>query len=127
MRIILITIDFSLFWQSSPMTNMARVISIIQLNMTTLVGGGGQHGGFDALDYSKIKHRYARPLGPSGYPIVFVLPDRFLFEFYSAQFESVDLPLLPDDRIHFDVYCALEDDKMKQFEYTCLIEHICCT
>ncbi len=92
----------------------------------TLVGGGGQRGGFAALDYRKIKHRNAGPLGPSGYPIVSVLPDRFLFEFQSARFESVDLPLLPDDRILFDMHCALEDDKVKQFEYTCL-EHICCT
>ncbi len=55
-----------IFRQSSPMTNMARVISIIQLNMTkvhTLVGGGGQHGGFNALDYRKIKHRNAGLLG----------------------------------------------------------------
>ena len=110
------------------MTNMARVISIIQLNMTkvhTLVGGEGQHGGFDALDYRKIKHRNAGLLGT--YPILSVLPDksaRFLFEFHSARFESVDLPLLPDDQSQFDLHFALEDDKVKQFEYTCLIELI---
>ncbi len=110
------------FRQSSPMTNMARVISIIQLKVHTLVGGGGQHGGFDQIrcpwfnDYRKIKHRNAGPLGPSGYPIVSVLSDRFLFEFHPARFESVDLPLLSDDRIQFDVHCALEDDKVKQFE-----------
>jgi hypothetical protein len=66
------------------MTNMARVISIIQLNMTkvhTVVGSGGQHGCYNALDYSKIKHRNAGPLGPLGYPILSVLSDRFLFEF----------------------------------------------
>jgi hypothetical protein len=63
----------------------------------TLVGGGGQLGCFNALDYSKIKHGNAGPLGT--YPILSVLPDkfaRFLFEFHSARFESMDLPLLPD-------------------------------
>ena len=29
----------------------------------TLVGGGGQHGGFDALDYRKIRHGNAGKLG----------------------------------------------------------------
>ena len=60
----------------------------------TLVGGGGQDGGYDALDYRKIKHRNAGLLGT--YPILSVLPDksaRFLFEFHSARFVSVDLPL----------------------------------
>jgi hypothetical protein len=48
-----------------------------------------------------------------------VLPDkfaRFWFEFHSGRFESLDLPLLPDDRSHFDVHCTLKDDKVKQFE-----------
>jgi hypothetical protein len=91
----------------------------------TLVGGGGQLGGFDALDYRKIKHGNAGPLGT--YPILSVLPDkfaRFLFEFHSARFESMDLHLLPDHRSQFDVHGALKDDKVKQFEYTYLIEHI---
>ncbi len=33
-----------------------------------------------------------------------------------TRFESLDLPLLPDDRSQFDVHCALEDYKVKQFE-----------
>ena len=85
--------------------------------MHTLVGGGGQHGGYDALDYLKIKQGNAGPLGT--YPILSVLPDkfaRFLFEFHSGRFESLDLPLLPDDRSQFDVHGALKDDKVKQFE-----------
>ena len=85
--------------------------------MHTLVGGGGQHGGYDALDYRKIKQGNACPLGT--YPILSVLPDkfaRFLFEFHSGRFESLDLPVLPDDRSDFDVHRALEDDKVKQFE-----------
>jgi hypothetical protein len=48
-------------------------------------GGGGQHGGFDALDYRKIKHGNAGPLGT--YPILSALPDKFakfLFEFHSG-------------------------------------------
>ena len=82
--------------------------------MHTLVGGGGQLGGFDALDYRKIKQGDAGPLGI--YPILSVLPDkfaRFLFEFHSVRFESLDLPPLPADRSNFDVHCALEDDKVK--------------
>ena len=82
--------------------------------MHTLVGGGGQYGGFDALDYRKIKHGDAGPLGI--YPILSVLPDkfaRFLFEFHSVRFESLDLPPLLADRSNFDVHGALEDDKVK--------------
>ncbi len=75
----------------------------------------GKHCGFDALDYSKIKYGNAGPLGT--YPILSVLPDkfaRFLFEFHSGRFETLDLPALPNDRSQFDVYGALEDDKVKQ-------------
>ena len=82
--------------------------------MHTLVGGGGQHGGFDALDYQKMNQGDAGPLGI--YPILSVLPDkfaRFLFEFHSVRFESLDLPPLPADRSNFDVHGALEDDKVK--------------
>ena len=82
--------------------------------MHTLVEGGGQHGGFDALDYRKIKQGNAGPLGT--YAILSVLPDkfaRFLFEFHSVRFESLHLPILPDDQSQFDVHCALEDDKVK--------------
>jgi hypothetical protein len=76
------------------------------------VGGGGQHGCYNALDYRKIKHANAGLLGT--YPILSVLPAkfaRFLFEFHSGRFESLDLPILPDDRSQFDVHCALEDEQ----------------
>ena len=85
--------------------------------MHTLVGGRGQHGGFDVLDYRKIKQGNAGPLGT--YAILSVLPDKFarlLFEFHSVRFESLDLPILPDDRSQFDVHGALKDDKVKQFK-----------
>jgi hypothetical protein len=85
----------------------------------TLVGGGGQHGGFDALDYRKIKQGNAGPFGT--YAILSVLPDkfaRFLFEFHSVRFESLNLPILPDERSQFDVHGALEGDKVKKSEYT---------
>jgi hypothetical protein len=79
----------------------------------TLVGGGGQHGGFDALDYRKIKQGNA---GPSGtYAILSVLSDqfaRFFFEFHFVRFEGLDLLILPDDWIQFYVHCTLEDDKV---------------
>ncbi len=48
-----------------------------------------------------------------------LLPDKFarvLFAFHSGRLESLDVPILPDDRSQFDVYCALEDDKVKQFK-----------
>ncbi len=62
--------------------------------MYTLVGSGGQHGGFDALDFRRIKHGDAGKLGYSA--ILSVLSDkftRFLFDFYDFRFESLDLPL----------------------------------
>jgi hypothetical protein len=70
-------------------------------------------GGFDALDYRRIKQGDAGKLG--NYPILSVLPDkfaRFLFEFHDFRFESLDLPLLPADRSDFDVHGAREDDKV---------------
>ncbi len=81
--------------------------------MHSLVGGGGQHGCFNAFDYSKIKHGNAGPLGT--YPILSVLPDkfaRFLFEFHSGRFETLDLPILPDDQSQVYVHCTLEDDQV---------------
>ena len=82
--------------------------------MHTLVGGGGQNGGYDALDYRKIRQGDAGHLG--NYPILAVLPDtfaRFLFEFHAFRFESIDPPLLHADRSNFDVHGALEDDQVK--------------
>ena len=38
---------------------------------------------------------------------------RFLFEYHSHRFESLDLPLLPADRSDFDVHGALLDDKVQ--------------
>ncbi len=35
---------------------------------------------------------------------------------FCLSFESLDLPVLPDDQSEFDVHGALEDDKVKQFE-----------
>ena len=82
----------------------------------TLVGGGGQHGGFDALDYRKIRQGNAGKLGT--YEILSVLPDkfaRFLFEFHAHRFESLDLPFIPADRSDFDVHGALLDDKVHEY------------
>jgi hypothetical protein len=83
-----------------------------------IVGGGGQHGGFDALDDRKIEHGDA---GKSGnYSILSVLPDkfaRFLYEFHDYRFLSLDLPPLPADRSDFDVHGALEDPQVTQNVY----------
>ncbi len=38
---------------------------------------------------------------------------RFLFEYHSHRFESLDLPQLPADRSDFDVHGALLDDKVQ--------------
>ncbi len=82
--------------------------------MHTLVGGGGQHGGYNALDYRRIKHGDA---GKSGnYPILSHLPDKFagfLYDFHAFRFESLDLPPLPADRSDFDVHEALKDEQVR--------------
>jgi hypothetical protein len=80
----------------------------------TMVGGRGQHGGYATLDYRKIHQGNAGKLG--NYPILSVLPDkfaRFLFEYHSHCFESLDLLQLPADRSDFDVHGALLDDKVQ--------------
>ena len=83
--------------------------------MHTLVGGGGLHEGFDALDYRKIKLQFKH--GDAGkvgnYPILSVFPDkfaRFLYEFHDFRFTSLDLPPLPAVRINFDVHGAINTD-----------------
>ncbi len=80
----------------------------------TMVGGGGQHRGYAALDYRKIHQGNAGKLG--NYPILSVLPDkfaRFLFEYHSHRFESLNLPQLQAYRSEFDVHGALLDDKVQ--------------
>jgi hypothetical protein len=82
--------------------------------MHTMVGGGGQYGGYATLDYRKIHQGNAGKLG--NYPILSVRPDkfaRFLFEYHSHRFESLDLPQLPADRSDFHVHGALLDDKVQ--------------
>ena len=77
------------------------------------MGGGGQQGGFDALDYRKIKHGDAGKLGK--YDILSVLPDkfaRFLYEFHDFRFSGLDLPPLPADRSDFDVHGAIDNDQV---------------
>ena len=79
----------------------------------TLVGGGGQHGGFNALDYRKIKHGDAGKLG--NHHILLVLLDkiaRFFYEFYDFRFTSLDLPPVPADRSNFDVHGAVDTDQV---------------
>ena len=86
--------------------------------MHTLVGGGGQQGGFDALDYRKIKNGSAGKLGK--YDILSVLPDkfaRFLYEFYDFRFSGLDLPPLPAERSDFDVHGAIDNDQVWIFLY----------
>ena len=61
----------------------------------------------------KIHQGNAGKLG--NYPVLSVLPDkfaRFLFEYHSHRFESLDLPQLITDRSDFDVHRALLDDKV---------------
>ena len=88
--------------------------------MHTLVGGGGQYGGFDALDYRKTKHGDAGKLG--NYLILSVLPDkfaRFLYEFHDFRFTSLDLPPLPADRSNFDLHGAIHTDQVWILLYQC--------
>ena len=44
--------------------------------MCTLLGGGDQHGGFDAVDYRKIKQGDADRLGNYPIRVLSVLPDK---------------------------------------------------
>jgi hypothetical protein len=96
------------------MTNLEQpIIFIISIRNMCLTA---------SQDYRKIKHGNAGPLGT--YDILSMMTykfARFLFEFQSVRFESLDLPILPDDRSDFDVHCAIKDDKVKQLKYTCLI------
>jgi hypothetical protein len=78
----------------------------------TLVGDNGHLGGYDALDYRKIKNSDAYKLGT--YPILSVLLDKFA----RFLFESLDLPQLPADRSYFDVHSALLDDKVQNTWHT---------
>ena len=93
--------------------------------MHTLVGGGGLHEGFNALDYREIKHWDADELG--NYPILSVLPDkfaRFLYEFHDFLFTSLDLPPLPADRSNFDVHGAINTDQVWILLYQCACVYI---
>ena len=106
--------NFGNLWiclQSFRITNMPQVLDLILLTTKICL--------------TELAHPRHPLLGPLGtYAILSVLPDkfaRFLFEFHSGRFESLDLPILPDDRSDFDVHGALEDDKVKQLEQTCLI------
>ncbi len=80
--------------------------------MHTLMGGGGLHEGFDALDYGKL----------GNYHILSVLPDkfaRFLYEFHDFLLKSIDLPPLPADRSSFDVHGAINTDQVWILLYQC--------
>jgi hypothetical protein len=105
-------------------------VLLIQRNIKhTSVGGGGQLGGYDALDYRRIKQGETEQV--SNCSILAVLPDklefaRFLFEFHADRFQ-VHLPHLRDDKSDFDVHGALEDDDkaiqtiMTYSQYNCEI------
>jgi hypothetical protein len=59
------------------------------------VGGGGQNGGFDALDYRKSKHGDAGKMGK--YDILSVLPDkfaRFCKRQYHSKYHTYDIIVL---------------------------------
>ena len=89
--------------------------------MHTLVGGGGEYGGYNALDYRQIKHGDAGKLG--NYPILFYLPDkfaRFLYEFHAFRFEILDFPPLPADQS--DLMC-MEHLRTSRYN-TCNMSHI---
>ena len=83
--------------------------------MHTLMGGGGLHEGFDALDYGKL----------GNYHILSVLPDkfaRFLYEFHDFLLKSIDLPPLPADRSNSDV---MEPSILIRFGSCCISAPVC--
>ncbi len=67
----------------------------------TLVGGGGQHGGFDALHYCKIRTHIQ-----SSHCCLTNLQGSSL----GFMIERLDLPHLSADRSDFDVHGVLLDD-----------------
>ena len=110
-------IDNGAFVVSPESVWYARVLLLFSASVMTQAV---QHGGFDALDYRKIRQGNAGKLGT--YDILSVLPDkfaRFLFEFHAHRFESLDLPFLPADRSDFDVHGALLDDKVHEYVMLC--------
>jgi hypothetical protein len=116
-------IDNGAFVVSPESVWYARVLLLFSASVMTQAV---QHGGFDALDYRKIRQGNAGKLGT--YDILSVLPDkfaRFLIEFPAHRFESLVLPFLPTDRSDFDVHGALLDDKVH--EYVMLCTMICHT
>ncbi len=93
--------------------DVTSFVQVLRFIVHTLVGGRGQQGGVDALDYRKIKLGDAGKLGK--YDILSVLPDkfaRFLYEFHDFLFSSLDLPPLPAYRSDFDEHGAINDNQV---------------
>ena len=64
--------------------------------------------GYQALDWESILHGNAGELGD--YSELAILPDkiaRFLYEYHSESYSSLQLPPLPDDRSNLDVHGML--------------------
>ena len=64
--------------------------------------------GYQALDWESILHGNAGELGD--YSELAILPDkiaRFLYEYHSESYLSLQLPQLPDDRSNFDFHGML--------------------
>ena len=94
--------------------------TVLRYIVHTLVGGGGLHEGFNALDYRTFRHGDAGKLG--NYNILSLLPDKFardLYEFHDFLFTSLDLPPLPADTSNFDLHGAIHTDQVWILLYQC--------
>ena len=75
----------------------------------SLSSGETHNSGYDALQWESILHGDAGVYGK--YSVLQVLPDkigRFLFEYHSELFNSLNLPDLPSDRSSVDVHRLLD-------------------
>ena len=104
----------------------------VRRDMTHSLSSGSSHNiGYDAFQWESILHGDAGYFGK--YSVLQVLPDkigRFLFEYHSELYNSLNLPDLPADRSSVDVHRLLSPREVSNtisiFAYfTCLhISHI---
>ena len=82
--------------------------------MTHRFYGGGAHNlGYDALRWENILHGDCREYGR--YHDLSVLPDkiaRYLFEFDSELYASLNLPAIPEDRSQVNIHALMNQPQV---------------
>ena len=101
----------------------------VRRDMTHSLSSGSSHNiGYDAFQWESILHGDAGYFGK--YSVLQVLPDkigRFLFEYHSELYNSLNLPDLPADRSSVDVHRLLSPREVSNtisifayFTYVCI-------